>query len=185
MSDNPYQTTQPSFSPPSLANNRPASVTIFGILNIAFALLGLCGLAGSIAMFFIPVDPDMSNPAIEMMQGNTAYRAFMIVSIPLGFIATIVLAIGGVGLLTWRKYGRTASIYYGWYTIVSMIIGTVVNWVFLFAPMLQQAQQANGPEQAGAIGGIIGGSVGGCFGIIYPVLLLYFMSRSDVKNSLS
>lgn len=184
MSDNPYQTSQPSFAPPPIANSKPTSVTVFGILNIAFALLGLCGLAGSIAMFFIPIDPNLPNPAIELMQGNTAYRAFMIVSIPLGFISTIVLVVGGIGLLTWKKYGRTASIIYGWYAIISMIIGTVVSWVLVFMPMLQQAQQANGPEQAGAIGGIIGGSVGGCFGLIYPVLLLYFMSRQDVKNSL-
>lgn len=184
MSDNPYQISQPSFTPPPIANSKPTSVTVFGILNIAFALLGLCGLAVSIAMFFIPIDPNLPNPAIELMQGNTVYRAFTLVSIPLGLISTIVLVVGGIGLLNWKRYGRTASVVYGWYAIISMIIGTVVSWVFVFIPMFQQAQQGDAPAQAGAIGGIIGGTVGGCFGLIYPVVLLYFMSRQDVKNSL-
>lgn len=184
MSDNPYQTTQQSFSPPPAVKDKPTSVTVFGILNLAFALMGLCGLGASVAMFFIPVDPNIPNPAIEIMQSNAAYRSYMIGSIAMGFVSTIVLAVAGVGLLTWRKYGRTASIFYGWFAILSMIVGTIVNWIFIFGPMVEQAQKANGPEMAGAIGGAIGGSIGSCVALIYPAILLFFMSRPNIKNAL-
>lgn len=44
-------------------------------------------------------------------------------------------------------------------------------------PMLEEASRKQGPEAAAAIGGAIGGTVGGCFGLIYPILLLIFMTR--------
>jgi hypothetical protein len=49
--------------------------------------------------------------------------------------------------------------------------------------MLQAAAEQQGPESAGLIGGAIGGSVGGCFGMIYPILLLIYMLRPNVKNA--
>jgi hypothetical protein len=47
-------------------------------------------------------------------------------------------------------------------------------------PLLQQASEMSGPEQAGVMGGAIGGVMGGCFGLIYPILLLFFMMRPNV-----
>jgi hypothetical protein len=165
---------------------RPASVVVFGILNLVFGLLGLCGMAGSAAMFFaLPQDVRVRNPVLELLASSPGYRLFTQVTVGLGFIATIVLIAAGIGLLQTKSFGRTLSIGYSIYAILSGIIGLVVTFVFLVRPLLEQAQApGRGPEQAGAIGGMIGGLFGGCLGMVYPIVLLIFMCRRNVAEAL-
>jgi hypothetical protein len=153
---------------------------VFGVLNLAFAALGLCGTTfGVISLFatrMMPAGPP--NPALEMMQQNKAYFAFSIVMMGLGFVATLALGLGGVGLLMMRAWGRTLSICYGVYGIVAAIVGVIANWFWLIQPLMDQAEAMGpGPEKAAAIGGAIGGVFGGCIGAIYPIVLLIFMMR--------
>ena len=157
---------------------RPTSVTVFGILNIAFAAFGVFGLIASIALFFISTDSN--NPVIKIMHENPAYAAWLKVCIPLGVLSCSALLVAGIGLLRLTSWARTLSIVYAIYAIVFGIIGPAVNFFFIIRPMLEQARQQHGPEAAGAIGGMIGGTIGGCFGLIYPVLLLIFMMRPNV-----
>ncbi len=165
---------------------RPASVTVFGILNLVFGLLGLCGTAGSVAVLFLmPQNPNVRNPVLDLMADSPVYRLFNQVMIGLGCIAAIVLIVAGIGLLQTRPWGRTLSIGYSLYAILSGILGLAMSFVFLVKPLLDQANAAGGgPEQAAAIGGMIGGLFGGCFGMIYPIVLLIFMCRRNVAEAL-
>jgi len=160
---------------------RPTSVTIFGILNIVFAALGVLGLIASIALFFMP--SDSNNPVIKIMHENAAYALWLKVCIPLGVLSCAALLAAGIGLLRLKPWARKLSIGYAIYAIVFGIVGMVVNFIFLVEPMVKEAQNQQGPEAAGAIGGAIGGSFGGCFGLIYPVLLLIFMLRPTVVSA--
>jgi hypothetical protein len=191
MSDSPYQSPE-SFetSKPSqpASATRPTSATVFGILNLVFACLGLCGVVfGAIAMFAASSIPNAPpNPAIELMEQNEAYRMFTIVTMGLGFLATIALGLGGIGLLMMRSWGRKLSIGYAVYTIIAGLVGTVANWFWLIQPLLEQADAMGpGPEKAGAIGGAIGGMFGGCIGLAYPVILLFFMMRPSLVQAFS
>jgi tellurite resistance protein TehA-like permease len=157
---------------------RPTSVTVFGILNIVFAAIGVFGLIASIALFFLPAN--LNNPVIKIMHENPAYATWLKVCIPLGLLSCAALLAAGIGLLRLKSWARTLSIAYAIYAIVFGILGTVVNFFFIVRPILEQARQQHGPEAAGAIGGAIGGSIGGCLGLIYPVLLLIFMLRPTV-----
>ena len=158
---------------------RPTAVTVFGILNIIFAALGIFGVLASV-MLFMAVGNSSNNPVIQIIHDNPAYAAWMKISIVLGLLASGVLLAAGIGLLKLRPWARTLSIIYAIYALVMVLVGSVVNYIFLVQPMLQQAQQKQGPEAAGAIGGAIGGMFGSCFGLIYPVLLLIFMMRANV-----
>jgi hypothetical protein len=157
---NPYEPprSSPGFSPslPPGASPRPTAATVFGVLNMVFAALGLCGLLMSAAVW-----------------------TFTIVSLGLGFVATIVLAISGIGLLQLRPWGRYLAIGYSLFAIIQAVVGTIVNWVFLVAPMMERAGEAGVQGQA-AMGAAIGGVLGGCIGLIYPVLLLIFMYRPNM-----
>lgn len=192
MNENPYQSSSLGDSMPApVPTQRPTSVTVFGVLNLVFAALGLCGGVMSGVVLFgnvLPQDPNMPNPTIDLMNNSPGYRMYLMVSLALGVIAAIVLAVGGVGLLQWKRYGRSASTIYAWFAIAMAILGVVMNYFFLIAPMLEQAQQLEGQEQAtamgAAIGGIAGGIGGACGGLIYPVILLIFMNRKNVINSL-
>lgn len=178
---NPYSATP---GQPVMAVAKPVSLTVFGIINLVFGILGICGIAGSgVQMFVLRNQPGIENPIFEIMQQNSIYFAFMIASLGLGSIATILLIIAGVGLLNGKPYGRSCSIFYAGYAIVSGIIGIGMNFVFLVQPMLENINDmADGPEKAGAIGGAIGGTLGGACGLIYPIILLIFMLRAPVIN---
>ena len=191
MSDpfSPYQSPQMPMPPGagySIASaDRPVSAIIFGILNLAFAGLSFLGIGFTVLSFLLMDRMWAPNPALKLMQDNEAYSVYMAVSIVLGFIATIVLAVSGIGLLKMRAWGRHLSIGYAVYTIVFTIIGTIANWFWLVGPLLEQANRMPvGPERAGAIGGAIGGLFGGCFGLIYPVVLLIFMLRTSFAQAL-
>jgi hypothetical protein len=158
---------------------RPASVTVFGILNIVFAALGFFALLASAMMLFSA--GAMRNPVMEQMRAIPQYDFWLKLTIPLGILSSIVLLVAGIGLLRLRSWGRLLSILYGWYAIIFGVVGIGWNYLFLMRPMMEQARQQGGPEAMGAMGGAIGGTVGGCLGLIYPVLLLIFMTRPRVK----
>ncbi len=164
--------------------NRPTSVTVFGVLNIIFGALGLLSIVFSAAMFFAP-QPDMSNPAIRIFSRTPILMLWMKVGVVLGSVTSVAVLASGIGLLQLRPWARTASIIYGVYAIIMGMVGTVINYLFLFGPLMEEAQHSRGPEAAGAIGGAIGGVAGGLIGLIYPVLLLVFMYRPNVVAAFS
>jgi len=182
---NPYQTTA-SVDPNAPGGTaKPTSITVFAILNLVFGVLGLCGTVAAGAFLFMPAAAMQGGPTAELMQTDW-YRIYMAISLLLGFIATIVLLVSGVGLLNSKPYGRTAAIGYAIYALISGLIGFVINIVFVVLPITEQIPDLpEGPERAGAIGGMIGGVFGGvfggCIGLLYPIALLFFMTRPHVK----
>ena len=76
-----------------------------------------------------------------------------------------------------KEWGRKLSLAYAVYAIIAGLAGILFTFIFVLQPLLEKAQTTQGPEAAEAVGGAIGGSVGGCFSLIYPVLLLIFMTR--------
>src|SRR5437667_11510960 len=87
---------------------RPGSVTAFGILNIAFAVLGVFGLLGTIALF--SMTGTSINPVAKIMQESPALATWLKLSIPLGLLSCGVLLVAGIGLLRLKKWGRKLSI---------------------------------------------------------------------------
>jgi hypothetical protein len=189
MQSNPYQSPGPSLPGsyvPAQPPVRPTSVTVFGILNLLFGVLGFCGTLGSGAMMFLmPQNPNVRNPVLELMANSPGYRLFNQVSIGLGLVATIVLIAAGIGLLKMKPFGRLLSIGYSMYAIAGGVVGLAMSYVFLIQPLMEQAGAVGGgPEQAAAIGGAIGGLFGGCLGMAYPIILLIFMYRRNVVEAL-
>lgn len=186
MEPNPYAatSTSPGGPPPFGATAaKPASITVFGIINIVWGAFGICGLAGTSAMLFFPFpqDPRFPNPALELLESNQGYRAFLIGSLVVGVVATVILIIAGVGLLKSRRWGRSLSIGWAWYAIASMIIGLIGNWFFLWKPLLADA----GPGQGAAAAGLLGGILGSVLGFIYPILLHVFLNKQAVSDALT
>ena len=159
---------------------RPTAVTIFGILNIVFAAIGFFSLIASFILF-LPQMANTHNPIIQLIHDNPSFALWMKFSLVMGFAATGVVLAAGIGLLKLKPWARLLSIGYAIYSVVMIVVGSVVNYFFMLRPLLEQAHQKTGPEAVGAMAGAIGGMVGGCFGMIYPVLLLVFMLKANVK----
>jgi hypothetical protein len=161
---------------------KTTAVTVFAVLNIGFAVLGIVGVLSSVMLFAVAGDAS-KNPVIQIIHDNPSYALWMKMSIPLGLVSSGALLAAGIGLLKLQPWARTLSIVYALYAMFMVIIGSVVNYFCLMRPMLEQAQGKSGPDAAAAIGGAIGGTVGGCFGLIYPILLLIFMLRAKTTEA--
>ncbi|MDQ3814551.1 MAG: hypothetical protein M3347_11445 [Armatimonadota bacterium] len=166
-------------------NQRPTPLTVFGVLNIVFGaftlLIAPFALYGSLAR-----QGATGNPVLDMMAASPGLRTWQITSAVLGIIAAIVLIAAGIGLLRMLPWGRLLSMGYSIYAIFIAVIGVPINYFLLVRPLLAQVSQSNDPAvTAGAIGGAVGGSFGSCIGLIYPVLLLYFMTRPDIIQAVN
>ena len=162
--------------------NRPTSVTVLGILNIVFAAFGLMGIAIYILMMFVPSSLNAKNPVLDLMRQNPGYAMYANISTFVGAAFTLVHLLAGIGLLMLRPWGRWLSIAYAVFAIISLIVNSLINYYFLLAPMIDKlAALQPGQEKAAAIGGIVGMVAGTCVGPIYPIILLIFMYRPNVK----
>jgi len=163
---------------------RPTSLTVLGILNIVFACFGFCGgLCGLGALAMMPMIADIIPPEArdEFVQNlekslPPEMQVYTYVQGGVGIVASIVLIIAGVALLKCRPIGRTLSIGWAAYGLLSIIVSVVMNAMFVWPNM---ADQPGG--MAGAIGGTLFGSL---IGAAYPIVLAYFMFRPNVVAAL-
>jgi hypothetical protein len=140
---------------------RPVSVTIFGILNIGFGLLDLL-----VTLFLMVILPGMraaGNSILKQMPDNPWTR----ISMPLDGIAAVVLMAAGIGLLLLQNWARITSIIYGAYSILSCIVGTIVTL-------------GGGPFGFMMIAKLTGSIVS----LVYPVVLIIFMLRPKIVAAL-
>lgn len=160
---------------------RSTSVTVFGILNFAFAAFGVVGLMASFTLFSVPEDPN--NPVIKLLHQNATYALWLKFCVVLGFLNCAALLVAGIGLIGLKPWGRTLSMAYAIYALAFAVAGMGINLFLMIQPLFDQAPPHQELAVAGAIGGPLSGTIGGCFGLIYPVILLTFMLRPDVAGA--
>ena len=185
--DNPYRNTMSCTPDQELRESapqlpqKPAAITVFAILNLAFGGIGICGGLATAVMFSMP--QPAANPVWDLMDENPVYGTFNTISMVGGLVMSIVLVAAGIGLLSFARWGRTLSIAYAWYVIIATVVGAVFVVLFWIVPMLDGAD-AIGPESAVALAGAFGGLIGGLASLIYPIFILVFMYKDNVKESL-
>ena len=77
---------------------RPASVTVFGVLNIVFGIIGLFGMIFTVITLISPLS-STHNPVLETMRNSPGYAVWMKITTPLGFLACGASIAAGIGLL--------------------------------------------------------------------------------------
>ncbi len=164
---------------------RPTVVTVFGVLNIIFGSLGLLcapfGLLWTLKPDMFPRGPG-PDPVRDIMAQSPELRNWLIAMTVVGMVAATFLLAAGIGLLQMKSWGRTISLVYGIYGIISALANMAVQYFLLIVPLMEKGRGQ--PEvMAGAVGGAIGGLLGGCFGMIYPILLLCFMNLGSVTRA--
>ena len=148
------------------AIEKPTSVMVFGILNIVFGGLGL--ICTPFTLFGLVL-------AGRTMEMAPAYKIVLLVSCIVSIVFSAWLLTLGIGLLKMKSWGRSGSVIYSIVTIVWGIAGVALNILSLHFGWMTV------PE--GGLPGFIGGMCGGVVGMVYPVLLLIFMSTSKVKRA--
>lgn len=160
---------------------RPVSVTVFGILNIVFAAWAICGSVFSSVILAAQAGAGQQNPVLKVMEDDPFLSTWMKVSMPLALAGGVALLAAGIGLLLLKEWARKLSIGYAVYAIVMALVGVAINLIFVMPRLTQQLGGAKGPEAVGAQIGMVAGIAGGIVGLIYPALLLYFMTRPHVR----
>jgi hypothetical protein len=154
-----------------MARQRPTSVTVLGVINIIFGVLGATSSLGSLSL--------LVSGAGEQAQGAAApespvFEAWSVASVPLGLLAAAAIIAAGIGFFMLRPWARILAIGWSIYTIVMVIAGIAMAYIFVVAPMMAEAETTVAPAIAATAGGL-------CCGVIYPVILLAFMYNADVR----
>ncbi len=185
MSDgfNPYQPQTPDTSSSLPNGQRPAVATVFGILNLVFGIMGICGTIASAVSFAI-LSSDMFDPEMKAQMNmqqfdNPIYFGLLCMQMAMGTILAIVVIISGIGLLKFKPWGRKLANFYAIASLLLLFIAIANSVIFQIMPAIEEANNPGaGPE---AFGGAVGGTVGGvftfCLGIIYPICILVFLNR--------
>jgi hypothetical protein len=155
---------------------RPGSIRVLATLNLVFAGLGVVGLLMTYAMYFGGMKLGPRNPVIEIAQDSPEYMSFLKWSFLIGGVRCLMLGAGGFGLLKYRPWARTLNIATALFGIVSGIGGMIATHHYLIEPLSKSDDPA---AKAGAFGGYAA-----VLGIVYPVVLLIFMLKKDVREAL-
>jgi hypothetical protein len=156
----------------------PVSIKVFGILAIVFGSLGLFGILFTYIMYFGNARMFGPNPAVAIARESETFMTWMKVSLGLQCVMSPMLLASGIGLLKRRAWARKTAIAYALYGIVGGLVGLVMTWKYLIAPL----SRMSGPAAAG---GTLGGMIGGVVGMVFPVLLLIFMTKRNVREALT
>jgi glucan phosphoethanolaminetransferase (alkaline phosphatase superfamily) len=163
------QASQVSQFAPLFQNSqlRPASVTVFGILNIIFSSLGIiCSPINIVMTFSSPYSQEMT----ELV------RIWLIFIMAIGLFMDLFLLALGIGLLRLKKWARVWSIIYGWFDIFLVIVVIIINVILLTSGYYGYTSEQTTGALAFSCGALIGG-------LAYPILLIVFMMRKPAKDS--
>jgi hypothetical protein len=167
--------------------NRPASVTVFGVLNLAFALFGLCGAAMSVPILTLHSDAQSGDAVTAPFLEHPWYLAYTKASIVVGGGVILLLAASGVGLLLMKNWGRRAAVLYAASAIVLNGIGLLLESTFYVPSLLEHTRtMPEGPVRTGIeIGARVSLIVTAVGGLGYPIVLLVFATRRKVVEAFS
>jgi hypothetical protein len=154
---------------------RPISVTVFGILNIGYALWKFVGLLlmGVTMRMNLP-----GNSALATLRADPVYKAWTQFSVVAGVVFGIVLIASGIGLLLLQNWARILSVIYSVLEMIVVVAGTVFTQRVMMQTMTAQIHGA--PAGVIAVFAQIGLVLGIVIGLAYPVLLLIFMTRPKI-----
>jgi hypothetical protein len=161
------------------------------MLNIGFGLFGLAGVllsilsvgigspgapaAGASSDSIIAIWPALLNA----ITSDAAYMALRQISVPLEAVGGVALVAAGIGLLALKNWSRRLSIGWAIYRCVLAFIESAVMFMVLRRALGGFPQVSQGAFAMAAGVAIIQA----VFALVYPLLLLYFMTRSKVVQA--
>ena len=178
--ENPYR---PSELTAAAADPQPPprSITVFGILNLVFGMMGIFGGV----MFFIVLGAtnvsEIPNPAMDAMKNSAFFNVWTWISTIGGLLASIVLVVSGIALLLKKDIGRRLAIYYAYYALFMAVVGVVLSIIYVYAPMWADLQDS----PVAAITVFAGAVIGTALSLLYPALILYFLNKPAVVQALN
>lgn len=151
---------------------RPISTIIFGILNIGFGAMSWVEL-----ILFEPLShlskTAGAHSAARALAGDPSQAHWLWITGLIDSIAGVALIAGGIGLLAGKSWGRSASVGWGVFDIIFTLARIPLNYGSA------RAAAAGFTSSASMVKGMALAVTffGTALGLVYPILLLYFMNR--------
>ncbi len=163
---------------------RPTSVMVLAIINLVFAGFGclglLFGLVFRLGLIKLP-DTGQPNPALDLMENNAGFRVYNDVSLVLLFLATVLIVAASIGMFQLRPWARAATIGWGVFSIFMKVIGSVIQYFLITAPMLEQT--SGRPEHVAMMVGMVVGFVFLVALIGYYLVMIVMLTRPSVVDA--
>ena len=182
---NPYQfESQTPYVAPTQVQQlvKPKAIKVFGILNVCLG--GLESILAMTTFDLISIPKGESNPAFVTQNANAFLYFYNITTAACGLIFAIVLLASGIGLLTNKKWGRTAGLVWTGYCVLSTIVVSVVTWAHIY-PYQLAATAATPNMEAILMGDMIFANVLSVGLLIYPGLFALLSSRQPFRDALN
>jgi len=157
--------------PPAATKGRSTPLTVLGILNIVFAGIGLivgltaaacasavAGLGGVMREGFEEMGGEGADVAAEAAGAMQAAGGILVLVIIFALVGAALLLAGGIGLLKVVKWAWAVCIAAAAIGLVQAVLGLVMS------------------DGKGIVGLILGAA--------YPVILLVFMFKEDIRKEL-
>ena len=175
----PY--AQGGYGPPKL---RPTSVTVLAVLGIIWASLILLGsLCNTLQFAGVSMDPN--NPIIKGMQNDHVLFAWSIIGVVVNLVLGVLLLGGSIWSLSLKPTGRSWLIAYSWLDIAFTVVSTAISVAVVMPKIDQIVQNSNLNPSVRSIMQIStwGGLLFSLVLLVFPGLILYYMSRRHVKEA--
>jgi hypothetical protein len=174
-------------------------MTVIAVLNFVVAGLGSCLLVVQVASAgkgfsglgaggdpkAVKMQEDIERTVENAVPGGKAYEY---IQIGLNVLLTILLIVGGIGLLNMQPWGRTACLVYAVLSVLEKVAGLIIA-VTIVLPALQPVWQAaaqNDPAMARTMEMVMTllflGV--GCISMVYPVVVLIMMLLPSTGKAL-
>ena len=168
---------------------RPTAVTVLAIIGIIFGGLGvLCKPLGVVALFIPQPGP---NPMLDMQRSMMVWN---VANAVVGTLVSVLLLASSIGSLSLKPWARKGMLAYAGLALVLTVVGGVVTMIWIM-PKMQEAQRQMLAQQSarGApapppgmmniiqTAGNAGAVIGLVLALIFPLVLMYFYTRPEVK----
>lgn len=177
--------------PPPVPQVKPPAVTVFGVLHLVFAGLGLLMAAWSLFGLFMG-DVFSGLTSQQQMAAQAALQEKMnpmtIVSIVCSVIVAVPMIVAGVKLLRNGKGALKWSNAYAYLSLFTKLVSVVLVFVIMVPAMDEMAETITGGEPlpggmskwiSGSM--VIGALLGAVVSCIYPVMTLIFLNARGPK----
>lgn len=163
---------------------RPASVTVFAIINLVFGAFGVVAFAGYLLNRFSLIPQPRNappNPIADAMAENAAFVMYNDLLNILSISVTVLLIAASIAMLKIKPWGRLVTLAWGWYALVIAVINVVVTHMIVFAPLI--AAEGDPALRIGLrIGLVIMYVMAGLF-VGYYLLMLAMLSRRKIRDA--
>lgn len=131
--------------PPDLPLQKPKTLLVLGILNLAFTAFGFFGLMSSV---MILVKPDMypGNPMHTILENDPAYATYYKGLLAISFILLPVQVIAGIGLIKAREWARKLTILLAITAVVVALVNIWISYTHVNGAVMAEAMKDQGSD---------------------------------------